>query len=181
MQRLVVDNLEHLRRWLPWALHEPEGAEKKLDRIRAGRREFESGTDLRYGVFERESGRMLGACGLHDRGEEPGVREIGYWIDVGFVNRGLATELSAALTRMGFECEAASRIEIHCDPRNAASAAVPRKLGYRLRETRPNHRPGVDGELRTGLIWEILPDELAHSAAGRVAVHYGFDPLGTER
>ena len=46
------------------------------------------------------------------------------------INRGVATETAAALTRVGFEFLALDRMEIHCDVRNVRSAAVPRKLGY---------------------------------------------------
>ena len=42
------------------------------------------------------------------------------------------TALASALTDVGLELEGIERIEIHCDVANAASAAVPRRLGYRL-------------------------------------------------
>lgn len=161
----VIESLPHLRPWLPWAAHEPETVEQKRERIRAGRRAFLEEDDLRYGVFLRGEERVIGGAGLHDRGDAPQAFEIGYWIAHDQTGRGHATELSAALTRAGFVCEDASRIEIHCDPRNGASAAVPRKLGYRLREIREAHREGPDGRLRAGMIWELLAEDFAASPA----------------
>ncbi|MGI9432625.1 MAG: GNAT family N-acetyltransferase [Myxococcota bacterium] len=165
LREAVIESLDHLRRWLGWAMHEPQTVEQKRARIRAGRAEFESGTDLAYGVFERAGGRIFGGSGLHDRGGAPLVLEIGYWVHREFVNRGLATELSGALARAGFLCEDAERIEIHCDPRNEASAAVPRKLGFRLCEVRKNHREAPDGRLRDGMIWELRAQDFAASPA----------------
>jgi RimJ/RimL family protein N-acetyltransferase len=47
------------------------------------------------------------------------------------------------------------RVEIHCDEANIASAAIPRKLGYRLDriERRMPEAPGESGRL---MIW-VLP------------------------
>ncbi len=165
LRQAVIDSLPHLRRWMRWASFEPESVEQKRARIRESRRVFSAERDLRYGVFGRGDGRIVGGAGLHDRGEAPEVFEIGYWIAHDVTNRGYATELSAALTRMGFVCEGAARIEIHCDPRNAASAAVPRKLGYRLREVREEHREGPDGRLRAGMIWELAARDFEASPA----------------
>ena len=49
--------------------------------------------------------------------------------------QGLATEVSAALTRVAFEIDQVDRVEIHCEPQNVRSAAVPRKLGYQHEAT----------------------------------------------
>ena len=69
------------------------------------------------------------------------------------------------LIRAGFTCEAARVVEVPCDPSNLPSAAVPRKLGFGLREILPNHRPGGDGQLRDGMIWEMRAEDFARSRA----------------
>jgi RimJ/RimL family protein N-acetyltransferase len=48
------------------------------------------------------------------------------------------------------------RIEIHCDPANAASAAIPRRVGYRLRETISEDTVAPEGSPRDTMIFEIL-------------------------
>ena len=45
-----------------------------------------------------------------------------------------------------------TRVEIHCDEANAASAAIPRKLGYRLDRIGP-HEPEAPGERGNRMIW----------------------------
>jgi RimJ/RimL family protein N-acetyltransferase len=93
------------------------------------RGKFDLGNDFVYGIFNPDETQFLGGTGLHTRPGE-GAREIGYWIHKAYINQGLATEVSAALTRVAFEIEHVSRVGIHCDPKNVLSASVPIKLGY---------------------------------------------------
>ena len=60
----------------------------------------------------------------------PEQLEIGYWIHRDFTNQGLVTEATAALIKVAVEIMRVHRLEVHCDPRNVASAAIPRKLGF---------------------------------------------------
>jgi len=80
-------------------------------------------------MFDPDDGTVVGAIGAHGR-IGAGAREIGYWVRANRINRGYATEAAAALVKVAFEIEKLVRIEIHCDPKNLASAAVPRKLGF---------------------------------------------------
>ena len=45
-----------------------------------------------------------------------------------------------------------TRAEIHCDEANQASAAIPRKLGYRLDRIDP-HQPEAPGERGRRMVW----------------------------
>ena len=118
---------------------------------------------------------LLGGSGLHPRCG-PGGIEIGYWTDGEKTGRGIATEASAALTRVGMEVMGARRTEIHCAPDNAASAAIPRRLGYsfegRLRQREPRH----DGTLRDTSVFCLLASEYADSVS-RGAPVAAFDAL----
>ncbi len=140
LKEAVDASLDHLRPWMPWANHEPTGLDAKIATLRTFRGKFDLGQDFVYGIFNREETLVLGGTGLHTRPGR-GAREIGYWIRADAINRGLATEVAAALTRVAFEIDHVRRVEIHCAPDNVRSAAVPAKLGYRheatLRGTRP--------------------------------------------
>ena len=74
---------------------------------------------------------MLGGCGLHRR-VGPRAIEIGYWVHADHGGRGIATALARALTGAALALPDVDRVEIHCDEANVRSAAVPRRLGYRL-------------------------------------------------
>jgi RimJ/RimL family protein N-acetyltransferase len=133
LNRLIVRNLDHLRPWMPWAQERPsEGTNVEYVRRTVG--EWEEGTGFGYWLRENDTGEMVGCAGLHRRLGPHGL-EIGYWVSADRVRRGYATAAARALTTAGFGVAGVDRVEIHCDEANAASAGVPRRLGYRLERT----------------------------------------------
>jgi len=110
---------------------------------------------------------VLGGTGLHMRVGDR-AREIGYWINVAHLNRGVATEAAAALTRVGFEIDRLARIEIHCGPHNTRSAAVARKLGYTHEATLRERAIDAAGNPRDTMIWTLFAADYPRSpCAGR--------------
>ena len=173
LKEAVDNSVEHLRRWLPWATDEPEPLERKLERIRRWRGDFDLGLDFVYGVFDPAEARVLGGTGLHNR-IGPDAREIGYWVRADSIGKGIATEFSAALTRVAFEVDKLSRVEIHVVVGNAASAAVPRKLGYVHEATVRRPHPG-GGPLSETMIWTMFAEKYRGSQASSQRVEaYGF-------
>jgi RimJ/RimL family protein N-acetyltransferase len=176
MKAAIDANIEHLLPWLPWAAGEPQPLQSKIELIRRWRSNFDSDRDFVYGIFSADEARVVGGTGLHTRGGER-AREIGYWIAQDCTHQGFATEIAAALTRVAFGVSQVERVEIHCDPANTFSAAVPRKLGYTLEATlRQRHRTH-DGAPRDTLIWTLLADEYPHSPAAHAEIQ-AFDVIG---
>jgi RimJ/RimL family protein N-acetyltransferase len=166
---------EHLLPWMPWAQDEPSDLDTNLALIRAWRAQFDTDKDYVYGVFDSNGTRPLGGTGLHQRSGK-NAREIGYWVRVDAINRGIATETAAALTKVGFEILALDRMEIHCDVRNTRSAAVPRKLGY-VHDATLRRRSITVGAPADSMVWTLFADEYPHSPAARVEIE-AFDLLG---
>jgi RimJ/RimL family protein N-acetyltransferase len=129
----VRENLEHLRPWMPWA--NPESADERFQRRRLVEADgqWARGADFGYGLFAAtgDDERLLGAFGLTAR---RGARtlEIGYWLRADATRRGLATRAVEALTDIAVNQPDVERVLVYCDEANHASAAVPRRLGYRL-------------------------------------------------
>lgn len=169
-------SIEHLRPFMAWAFNEPEEVEKKIERIRVQRAKFDRGEDFVFGVFSSDERRVIGGTGLHTRVGE-GALEIGYWIHADEINRGYATEVSAALTRAGFEVWGVKRMEIHCDPRNLASASVPRKLGYTCEATLRQRYHYRGDEWTDMMIWSLFAEDYPSSPAARAKIEV-FDAAG---
>lgn len=147
----VTRNLEHLRPFMPWAVSAPT-LERSRESTTLGWQHWEAGTDFMYlAGLDVAPGSVIGAFGLHGR-IGPGALEIGYWVDAAFTGRGIATNAAAALTTAALELPGIHRVEIHCDEANAASAAVPRKIGYRLDRLQED-RISAPGETGHKLIW----------------------------
>jgi ribosomal-protein-serine acetyltransferase len=126
--RAVAESTEHLRPWMAWIAEEPLGLERRREMIAEWERDWAQGGDVLIGVFA-DDGRIAGGCGLHRRVGPDGL-EIGYWTHVDFLRRGLATRAARMLTDAAFGLPEITRVEIHHDRANRASAGVPRKLGF---------------------------------------------------
>jgi RimJ/RimL family protein N-acetyltransferase len=176
LQAAIEASLEHLRPWMPWARHEPEELQVKVARLRRWRGQFDLGEECIYGIFDREETRVLGGSGLHTR-VGPEAREIGYWIHADYINQGLATEATAALTKVAFEIDGVSRIEIHCDPNNVRSLAVPRKLGFCHEATLRQRARTPAGAPRDTMIWTMLAAEYSTSPAAAAEIE-ALDVVG---
>lgn len=173
----VTENLEHLRPWMPWVYNEPEPIEEKVQRLKRFRGMFDLGQNFVYGIFNPEDSRLLGGTGLHPRLGEKEL-EIGYWIHKDFINQGLVTECTAALVKVAFELLHVHRLEIHCDPANLASAAIPRKLGFMLEGTLRAKTRFLDG-WSDSMIWGLLESEYPDSPSSKAIIKV-FDANGQQ-
>ena len=151
----VAGSLDHLRPWMPWATPDSADRGNQLTRIAEADEMWESGISYIYSVLTADRGTVVGEIGLHRRSGDVSrghCIEIGYWIAGSQTRRGFATSAAAAITDVALALPGVSRVEIHCDEANTASAAIPRKLGYRLDriEERKPEAPGESGRL---MIW----------------------------
>ena len=100
----------------------------------------------RWGLFERESGRLVGSCGYH--GWEQGAfskAEIGYDLAKAFWGQGYMSEAIRPILDFGFGEMGLSMVEAEVEKENGRSIVLLKKLGFTLDLTR-------DGEFD----WYIL-------------------------
>jgi RimJ/RimL family protein N-acetyltransferase len=171
----VQESVEHLKPWMPWAHDEPLPFEQKLRGVKRFRGKFDLQDDYVYGIFNREETKLVGGTGLHTRVGDNQL-EIGYWIHKDYINRGLVTESTAALVKVAFEIIHIHRLEIHCDPRNLASAAVPRKLGFTHEGTLRQKTPFLD-RWSDSMVWGLLETEYPASPSVKARIKV-FDAVG---
>lgn len=172
----VGRNLDHLRPWMPWATEENAQVDFQYQRLRLARARFDQDEEYIYGVFSRDGQTLIGSTGLHTRVGHSAL-EIGYWMDKNHTSQGLATETSASLTKVAFEIFMMDRVEIHCDPANLASAAVPRKLGFTLEAVLRQRSTDYYGNPSDSMIWSLLKSEYPSSPAAAIAIE-AFDGAG---
>jgi len=174
----VSRSVDHLREWMPWAKNEPTTLEEKIGLLRHWRSEFDGDTDYTYGIFSSDEEEVWGGTGLHKRLAGDAL-EIGYWIRADLINRGLATEVAAALTKVAFTVNKVDRVEIHCDPANVRSAAIPRKLGFTHEALLHRRARGIDGSPIDTMIWTLFLDQFGDSPVAEARVK-AFDVLESE-
>ena len=139
LQPVLAANVEHLAPWIPWRVAEPLDVEPLAARLAEFAAAFDETREWRYGIFALADGAVLGEVSLFPRNSAGRVAldaadhlEIGYWVRADRTGEGLATEAARAARDIAAAIAGISRITIHCDERNAASAAIPRRLGFQL-------------------------------------------------
>jgi len=161
---------------MPWA-HEDQSLQDRIELLRRFRGEFDLGKDFIYGIFSPDETRLIGGTGLHTR-QGRHIREVGYWIRVEDIHRGYASEVAAALVKVAFEIDRVQRVEIHCDPDNRASVAIPARLDFTSEGILRNQSVFLD-QPRDTQIWALLLTEYPDSPAAQAVIR-AFDALGRE-
>lgn len=146
-------SINELKPWMPWA-HRDQSEQDVEANMREAHAKFLTRKDLRFHLFNRETGEFIGSSGLHRIKWEVPKFEIGYWVDTRFSGKGYITEATKAITDFAFRELKAKRVEIQCDTRNTKSRAIPEKLGFTLEGILKNDGISADGkELRDTCIF----------------------------
>jgi ribosomal-protein-serine acetyltransferase len=120
-------NLARLRPWFYWATDSMEPAETQQYLLDI-QEQPEPACDLPFGFFDGDT--FAGSIGLYKIDFQNRIARIGYWIDAGYEGRGLVTAGARLLIDYAFGELRLNRIEIRCAPENAASRAIPQRLGF---------------------------------------------------
>ncbi len=133
-------SIDETREYIDWAFHR-----------------YALGTPEPFGIVLRETGRVIGACGLsptwaHQRGEISYVLARPWW------SRGLTTEAVRAVLGYGFEVLELNRIEARCMVENLASERVMQKVGMSF-EGVLREREVCKGELISLKLYAMLRRE----------------------
>lgn len=110
----------------PWT-----DVEQAREAIAATIANYADGSGLRLAIVLRDSGELAGNVTLHHFFDQNRRCEIGYALASKHWGQGIATEALRAAIQYGFDTLGLNRIEADIDPRNAASARVLEKLGFR--------------------------------------------------
>ena len=154
MYEAIVESLEALRPWMPWAQTAPtlQASERAARTMTAN---FALRADLPFILLRKEDGAFVGGSGLHRMDWSVPRFEIGYWCRTGFARRGYASEAARAVAKYAFEVLSAKRVEIYCDARNEPSRRVAARAGFRLEATLEKHRRALDGTLSDSCIFAL--------------------------
>ncbi len=127
----VTESLAELQPWMPWAdgtSGDPDAQRRRLELVVPN---WERGTEYVYLLFGPDQDRVLGCVALMRR-VGPTALEIGYWLRTSETGGGIMTEAVRALSNEALALKGVDQVEIRCDQANEKSAAVARRLGFRL-------------------------------------------------
>ncbi|MEP7381176.1 MAG: GNAT family N-acetyltransferase [Gemmatimonadota bacterium] len=168
---VLESNRAHLGPWIPRRVSEPAPIPELAERLAGFAAEFAASREWRYAMFALEDDRVLGEIALFPRSTTGRVAlasadraEIGYWLREDATGTGLATEAAWAMLALARALPAFGHVEIRCDARNAASAAIPIRLGFTLAATEDATGVGME-ELVALQVW-TLGLARAHESTG---------------
>jgi len=151
MNEAVLESLEALRPWMPWAEKAPT-VEDSEENIRRAVARFRTREDLRLQLYLKD-GTFAGGSGLHRIDWDVPKFEIGYWLRTSLCGRGYMTEAVSAITSFAFDTFGARRVEIITDARNERSWRVPERLQFPLEGLLKSHVRDHHGYLRDTRIY----------------------------
>lgn len=154
MKAAIDASLAHLQAWMPWATAEPTPLPDLGQRLAQFGADFDAGHRWLYGVFPPDETVVLGGVGLHpmtDPKAPADSLEIGYWLRADMTGKGYATEAVRAVSHL----PGIALVQIRCDPRNARSAAVARRLGFHHSATLLGNATTPAGRPRDTMIWQL--------------------------
>lgn len=134
--------------------------EDVLDEIRWYRSLVEEGSGIRWGITHKETGKMIGSCGFHNREPKHFRAEIGYELSREYWGKGIASEALQAVVRYGFDHLRLERIEALIEPENEPSLRLVEKNGF-LREGLLRHYEYGRGKFDDLYMYSILKEDLA--------------------
>ena len=120
-------NREYLRRYLPW-VDSTKTVEDTREFIQASKKQDSLNNGFNAGIWYKEE--YAGTIGFHSINKEVNSISIGYWLDEGFVGKGLMTKACKVFIDYAFEVLRMNRVEIRCAEENLKSRAIPERLGF---------------------------------------------------
>jgi RimJ/RimL family protein N-acetyltransferase len=153
----VLESLDALRPWMPWATVAPSVGESEAW-CRRAQGEFVLRERLPMLMFLRcgatgEAGALVGSSGVPRLDWNVPKFEVGYWVRRRFERQGYVSEAVAAITKFAFETLRAARVEIQADDSNTRSWRVAERAGFVLEGIRRRGARGPEGDLRDTRIY----------------------------
>lgn len=120
---------------------------------------FRENTGLRWGIVRKGEGALAGTLGLYRWVKERGWHaEMGYELLPAYRGQGIMTEAMTAALGYGFGTMGLNRVQALTDPRNAASQALLRKLGF-THEGTLRENSCLEGRFTDDMVFGLLRRE----------------------
>jgi len=139
---ILEANRMHLGPWIPARVSNPAPVPELEQRLQSFADLFEQDREWRYAMTQAKDGLLLGEIGLFPRDASRRVAfaeadrvELGYWLRADATGTGVVQEAGRTVLDAASQFKQFSHCEIRCDPRNAPSVAVARRLGFELMQT----------------------------------------------
>jgi ribosomal-protein-serine acetyltransferase len=127
--KVVLENLEELKLWMPWA-KDDYSVDSAREFIKFNLSEFAKNGSFNACVFLEET--FVGGIGFHNLDLRHKSTHLGYWLAKQAQGKGIMTRCCCALINYIYNDLGLNRIQINCNIENIKSRAIPERLGFQL-------------------------------------------------
>ena len=156
----AIQSRPEVTRYLYWDVRTRDEVRTVLEQRLSMNVLKDEGDILALAVVRKDTGRLVGDVNLRWLSAEHRQAEFGFVFNPSEHGQGFATEAAVAVLDLAFGPVGMHRVIGRMDSRNAASAAVMRKLGLRL-EAHFVENEAFKGEWGDELVFAILAKEWA--------------------
>ena len=149
-------------RYYDWESRDEAGVKEFLEMFFEQQRQVPR-LKFQLAVTLRETGELIGNCGIRKDDPESRVGDIGYEFSPGYWGQGYATEAAREIVRFGFEELKLHRVWASCVAENVGSWRVMEKVGMR-REGHLRENEFYKDRWWDTLMYGILEDEWRQNA-----------------
>jgi [ribosomal protein S5]-alanine N-acetyltransferase len=136
-----------------------KSAEQAKMRIVEKLQSSSSGKSVIFVIETKDSGEVLGDCGMHNGEPRCQRAEIGYCLARPHWGNGYMTEAVKALIEYGFERAGLRRVEAGIDPRNMPSIQLVERLGFRREGYLREHWVTGEGEIADTALYGLIESD----------------------
>lgn len=154
--RMISNEKETLRDYFPFTVESVVSALSAREFIRIRQKETREGKSFFAGIFEKESGRLIGQITIRDINWRVPKCELGYFIIGEKRGMGFASESVNTIAAFCFDKAGMMKILLRIENINTGSIGVARKCGFSISGTLRNDFRSADGRLMDCEIWEKL-------------------------
>ena len=154
----VAESRARLDPWMPWSNYYDDPIAAAVY-IATAREQWAHGHELSFLIFDRASGELLGAIGLHDIHWDRRSFATGYWIRTSAEGQGYVREALRAMAKFVFAQRGGNRLWLTCDSRNDRSRHVAESTGMQFEAHFRNDARATDGTLRDTFVFGMLASD----------------------
>lgn len=154
----VLASFNELNYWLPWC-HENYALADAQAWIAMCEDSWRSETAYPLGIFDAESGQVIGGAGINQIDKTYCIGEVGYWVSTPYTNRGVAQFAARQTAEMGFQKLGLTRLEIIVLTHNLASQRVAESIGA-VRECVARNRIYFQDKPHDAVVYSLVPGDL---------------------
>jgi ribosomal-protein-serine acetyltransferase len=153
--KVVLENLEQLKLWMPWA-KDDYSIDSAREFIKFNLTEYAKSGSFSASIILEET--FVGGVGFHNLDLKNKSAHVGYWLAKEAQGKGIMTRCCRVLLNYLFDDLGLNRVQINCNIENVKSRAIPERLGFKLEGI---HRQveWLNEEFRDWAIYAMLAEE----------------------